>query len=193
LNCEKCGKKILDETSSFCAYCGVSFDSKLKSNDFLANAGLLSITAAAFSIAGGFVGLSSYQSYVSYYSYYGAEAPGAIGFLLFAVFAVVASGFGFLGGLFLLKRRRFKLTVLGTLLMCASVVFTLVVVWQYDLGFTDGIVVSAVPTLALALISTILLVKSKQAFFNKTVSVETPEASEPSVIDEKVDESIFKD
>jgi len=190
LNCEKCGKKSLDKNSSFCAYCGVSINSKPKNQDFLANAGLLSVIAAAFSVATGVVGFVSYQSFIDYYSYYGVDASsGAVGFLLFTGFVFVSVVFGFIGGAFSLMLKRFKLTILGTALMCASAVFTLITVWHYGYGYSDGIVVSVIPTLALSLTSFVLLVKSKKAFFDYTEAVET---SETSVIEERIEEA-FKD
>jgi hypothetical protein len=190
LNCEKCGKKILDENSSFCAYCGVPFNSGSNNSDFLANAGILAVIAAAFSVAAGFVGITSYQSYVAYYSAYGMDASGAIGFLPFAVLAFVASIFGFAAAVFSFKGKRFKLTILGTTLMCASAIFTFITIWYYELGYTDGILVSGLPTLALALTSTILLVKSKKSFSDYIAEIETPEAPQT---DANIDESIFKD
>ena len=87
-------------------------------------------------------------------------------------------------------RKRFKLAVLGTILMCASAIFTFIITWWYNFGFTDGILVSEVPTLSLYMRSTILLVKSKKSFVDYTTKVE---ASETPEADEAIDESIFED
>ncbi len=160
-----------------------------KNSDFLSNAGILAVIAAAFSVTSGFVGLLTYQSYIAYLSYYGADASAAIGFLLFASFAVASSIFGFAAAMFSFTRKRFNLAVFGTLLMCASAVFTFIAVWQYGLGFSDGMLVSGVPTLALALASTILLVKSKNAFSDYNTPVET---TETPIIEERTDEA-FKE
>ena len=110
-----------------------------------------------------------------------------IGFLPFAVFAFVAAAFGFIAAAFSFKESRFKLTVLGTALMCASVVFTLITLQYFGLGYTDGILVSGLPTLALALTSIFLLVKSNKSFLGPV-----HEAEEPKV-DEEIDESVFSD
>jgi hypothetical protein len=197
LNCQKCGKEVLDEKSAFCAYCGVPFDSQSKNNsDFLNSAGILTTIAAAFTVAAGFVGITTYQSYLAYYTAYSMDAPGVLGFLFFAAFAFVASIFGFAAAMFSLRRKRFKLAVVGTVLMCASVIFTLVVVWYYGLGYSDGIMVSGVPTLALSLVSTFLLVKSKGSFADYTAGTVTSEAAEtPNAAAEtsEIDESIWKE
>jgi hypothetical protein len=166
-----------------------------KNSDFLSNAGILAIIAAAFSLSAGIVGLVSYQSYIAYYSYYSVDvSDSAVGFLLFAGFAFVSAAFGFVGGAFSLMRKRFKFTILGTALMCASAVFTLIIEWRYEFGYSDGVLVSVVPTLALALASFILLVKSKKAFadYTKTVKIPEAETSKTPIIDEKIDEA-FKD
>ncbi len=160
-----------------------------KNSDFLSNSGILAVIAASFSITSGTVGLLTYQSYIAYLSYYDVDTSAAIGFLLFAVFAFAASIFGFAAAMFSFTRKRFNLAVFGTLLMCASAVFTFIAVWQYGLGFSDGILVSTVPTLALALTSTILLVKSKNAFSNYNTPVET---TETPIIEERTDEA-FKE
>jgi hypothetical protein len=164
-----------------------------KNSDFLSNAGILAIIAASFSVTLGIVGIVTYQSYIAYVSVYGSlygiDASSAIGYLLLSVFAFAASILGFAAALFSFTRKRFNLAVLGTLLMCASAVFTFIAVWQYGLGYSDGILVSGVPTLALALTSTILLVKSKNAFSDDNTLVET---SQPPIVEERIDEA-FKE
>ena len=160
-----------------------------KNSDFLSNAGILAVIAASFSVTAGIVGLVSYQSYISYYSYYGIRCFCRHRILAFFSFCVCSSIFGFAAAMFSFTRKRFNLAVLGTLLMCASAVFTFIAVWQYGLGFSDGILVSGVPTLALALTSTILLVKSKNAFSDYNTPVET---TETPIIEERTDEA-FKE
>ncbi len=164
-----------------------------KNSDFLSNAGILAIIAASFSVTAGIVGLVTYQSYIAYVSVYGSlygiDASTAIGYLLLSVFAFAASIFGFAAALFSFTRKRYNLAIIGTLLMCASAVFTFIAVWQYGLGFSDGILVSGVPTLALSLTSTILLVKSKNAFSDYNTPVKT---TETPIIEERTDEA-FKE
>ena len=164
MKCTKCGKEILDEESSFCAYCGSPFDSKLKTSDLTTGAGILAIIAAAFSIAVGAIGVVNYLSYVSYYVSYGVDTSAFTGFLLFAGFAFIASIFGFAGGILALTRKRFKISILGMLVMYASALFTLVTVWHYQYNFSDGILLSGIPIAALSIVSTVFVFKSKTKF-----------------------------
>jgi ribosomal protein L37E len=163
LKCAKCGKEILDEESSFCAYCGSPFDSKLKSSDLTTGAGILAIIAATFSIAVGAIGVVNYLAYVDYYAGYGYESA-FIGFLFFAVFAFIASIFGFAGGILALTRKRFKFSVLGMLVMYASALFTLIAVWYYQYNFSEGILLSAISIAAFSIVSAVFVVKSKTEF-----------------------------
>ena len=164
MNCAKCGKEILDEESSFCAYCGIPFDSKPQSNGLATGAGLLSIIAASFSAAVGAIGVVNYVSYLSsidYYSAYGYDASTFIGFLLFVIFAFIAAAFGFAGSALALTGKRIKISVLGTLVMFVSVVFTFVDIWYYDYGFSEGILLSGISIVALSIASAIFVIKSK--------------------------------
>jgi hypothetical protein len=162
LNCTKCGKEILDEESSFCAYCGIPFDSKPQNTGLATGAGLLAIIAAAFSVAIGAIGVVNYLSYVDYYAAYGYDASTFIGFLYFGIVALIASAFGFAGSALALSGKRVKISVLGTIVMFASVVFTFVAVWYYDYGFSEGILLSGISIAALSIASAIFLVKSKK-------------------------------
>lgn len=164
LNCAKCGKEILDKESSFCAYCGIPFDSKPKSSDLATGAGILAIIAATFSGALGTIGIVNYQSYIAYYTSYGYDTSGSIGFLLFGVFALVSSIFGVAGGMLALTRKRFKFSVLGILLVLASAVFTFIAVWQYQYGYTEVMLLSEISMGVFSVASAVFVVKSKTEF-----------------------------
>jgi len=164
LSCPKCGKKVLDEESYFCAYCGIPFDSKHKGSNLANEAGILAIIAATFSGALGTIAFIHYQSYITYYASYGADASNAPGFLLFGAFALISSIFGVAGGILALARKRFKFSVLGTLLMLASAILTFIVVWQYQYGFTDTVLLSGISIGAFSLASAVLVAKSKTEF-----------------------------
>ncbi len=86
MNCPKCGKEALDTESSYCAYCGVPFSSKLRNSELTTGAGILALIAATFSGALGTIGLNAYQSYISYYSAFAADTSNALGFLSFGAF-----------------------------------------------------------------------------------------------------------
>jgi len=164
VNCAKCGKEILDSESSFCAYCGASFDSKPKSLDLATGAGFLAIIAAIFSIAVGTIGIVYYESYISYYTSYGYDTSMSIGFLAFGAFAFIASVFGVVGGMLALARKRFKFSVLGMLVMLASALTTFVLVWYYQYGFSEGILLSGISIAAFAIVGTVFVVKSRAEF-----------------------------
>ncbi|MCX8153906.1 MAG: hypothetical protein N3E52_05690, partial [Candidatus Bathyarchaeota archaeon] len=74
---------------------------------------ILTIVAAAFSIAAAAIGINNYQTYIAYYSQYSYDTSVFLGFLLFGIFALVASIFGFAAGKLVLARKRFNFAVLG--------------------------------------------------------------------------------
>ena len=164
VSCAKCGKEILDKESSFCAYCGTRFDSKPLGSDLTTGAGILAIIAATFSIVVGVLGITYYQSYLAYYTAYSLDSSGSIGFLFFLSFAFVSSGFGFAGGTLALAKKRFKLSVIGIILMLASALFTFIALWRYQLGYPEGILLSGIPIGAFSLISALFVLRSKFEF-----------------------------
>jgi glucan phosphoethanolaminetransferase (alkaline phosphatase superfamily) len=181
LNCAKCGKEIQDKKSSFCAYCGVPFDTKPQNTALTTVAGTLAIIAAAFSAALGTIGIVYYQSYIAYYTSLGYDTSGAIGFLLFAIFAYVASAFGFAAATLTLARKRFKIAVAGTTLMLASTIFTFIASWYYQYGYTEGILLAGISIGAFSIASTVFIINSKTEFAETTEpEPEEPEPTEPT-------------
>ena len=177
MNCTNCGKEIQDETTSFCAYCGAPLNSKPK-KELTVVAGILTLIAASFSAAIGTIGAVSYPAYVNYYAAYGYDTSGAIGFLLLGAFAFIAAAFGFAAGILTLTRKRFKIAIAGTILVLASTIFTLIATRYYNYGFTEGILIATVPTVALSSISTIFIIKSKTEFTGTPEPAETEENTE---------------
>jgi hypothetical protein len=178
LNCAKCGKEILDKESSFCAYCGVPFDSKPKNTELTTAAGILATIAATFSAAVGTIGIVYYQSYIDYYTSYGYDTAGSIGFLLFAAFAFISSASGFAAGILTLTRKRFKISIAGILLMLASTVFTFIAAWYYQYGYTEGILLSGISIGAFSIASAVFVFKSKTEFAETTKPAEATDAAE---------------
>ena len=164
MTCAQCGKPILDNESSFCAYCGVSFDSTPVSWGLTNGATILAIVAAVFSIAAGVSGLNYYQSYIAYYTAYGIDTSGSIGFLLFASFAFVAAALGFVGSMLALAKKRLKVIVTGMLVMLASAVFTFVALWHFGYGFLETLLLPEISIIAFSIISIIFTVKSRADF-----------------------------
>ena len=162
--CAKCGKKIIDEESSFCAYCGSAFDPKPQGADFTIGAGILAIIAATFSIAIGVLGFSYYQSYLAYYTSYGMDTSASIGFLLIVSFAFVSSIFGFAGGILAMTKKRFKFSVGGILVMLASALFTFIALWRYQFGFPDALLLLGISIGVFSLASAVFVIRSKTEF-----------------------------
>jgi hypothetical protein len=164
MTCAQCGKPILDKESSFCAYCGVSFDLEQISSGLTNEAAILAIVAAVFSIAAGVSGLNYYQSYITYYTAYGMDASGSFGFLLFSSFAFIAAAIGFTSGILALVKKRLKVIVSGILIMFASPVFTFVALWHFDYGFLDSLLLPEISIIAFSIISIVFIIKSRANF-----------------------------
>jgi ribosomal protein L37E len=191
LNCEKCGKQVLDEKSSFCAYCGTPLGTSSKTSGHDNTAGILALIASTLTLSSGFLGIINYQTYVTYYTAYGYDTSEAIGFLIFATFAFVASAVGFVATLSALKRKHFSLTIIGNMLLITSVICTYIIVWQYNLGFADGIITTGIPTLALSLAAIFSLLKSKNMFSTKNSTESAPIEEEAET--QEFDETEWKD
>lgn len=163
MNCAECGKEILDEKSSFCAYCGTAFDSKTKSTDLTTSAGILATIAGTFSGGIGTIGIVTYQSaIVNYSSLYDTSIY--IGFLFLGVFALIAAVFGVAGGMLTLAKKRFKITFTGMLLVLASAIFTFAIIEWYQYGYTDVIMLAEISIAVFAITSAVLVFKSKKEF-----------------------------
>lgn len=164
MTCAECGKPILDKKSSFCAYCGISFDSKPISSKLTNEAAILAIVAAVFSIAAGVSGLNYHQSYVAYYTAYAADTSASLGFLLFSSFAFVAAAIGFASGILALAKKRLKVIVSGILVMFASPIFTFVTLWHFDYGFLESLLLPEISIIAFSIISIVFIIKSRANF-----------------------------
>lgn len=164
MTCVECGKPILNKESSFCAYCGISFDSKPISSGLTSEAAILAIVAAIFSVAAGVSGLNYYQSYVTYYTAYAVDTSGSIGFLLFSSFAFVAAAIGFASGILALAKKRLKVIVSGILFMFASPIFTFVALWHFDYGFLESLLLPEISIIAFSIISIVFIIKSRANF-----------------------------
>jgi hypothetical protein len=170
LICPNCGKEFADEESVFCPKCGKSLDPEgevqqdfidvqQKSTDLVLAAGILTLISAAFSSGLGYIAI--YQ-YISLLSYYGHDL--LQGFLIMGIFGIVASAFGLAGGLFMLKRKRMKFSMIGVILLVASIFVTYVTIQYYQYGFTDILLFSEISTFILAIWSGVLVFSSKAEF-----------------------------
>jgi ABC-type branched-subunit amino acid transport system permease subunit len=170
LICPNCGKEIADEDADFCPKCGKSLDPQSeiqkdsigmqqKSTDLVLAAGILTLISAAFSSGVGYIAIYQYMSLISYYGHDLLQ-----GFMFMGIFSIVASAFGLVGGLFMLKRKRMKFSMIGVILLVATVFVTYVVVQYYQYGFSDVLLFSEVSTFILSIWSGVLVFSSKAEF-----------------------------
>jgi hypothetical protein len=170
LNCPNCGKELTDEDADFCPKCGKSLapegeiqqdsiDVQPKSTDLVLAAGILTLISAAFSSGLGYITLYQYMSLLSYYGHDLLQ-----GFLIMGVFGFVASAFGLAGGLFMLKRKRMKFSMIGVILLVASVFVNYLFIQYYQYGFSDVLLFSEVSIFILSIWSGVLVFSSKAEF-----------------------------
>ncbi len=175
MNCAECGKEIVDETSSFCAYCGNSFDVKKNKLELLGSAAILLIIAATFAATLGVIGLLNYQANVAAYAtnvdYYisiGVSEAEYIatflGFLLFGIINVVAFIPGIIGGFFSLLKKRFRFSLISSIIVLCSSLATFIIIWYYGYGYADIVLMSEIPMLVFSFLSIFLINKSKKEF-----------------------------
>ena len=170
MNCPNCDKEILYEDATFCPKCGKSLtpegeieqntlDVQQKRTDLVLAAALLSIVAAAFSAGLGYITIYQYTSLVSYYGHDVLQ-----GFLILGAQGILVSAFAIAGGIFMLKRKYLKISMLGVILLVVSVFGTYITIQQYQYGFTEIILLSEISILIFSILSGILLLTSKAEF-----------------------------
>jgi len=163
LNCPNCGKEILDEDATFCPKCGEPLEPEdemlQEGTDLVLAAGILTIISAAFSSGLGYITIYQYTSLLSYYGHDLLQ-----GFLILGVFGIVASAFGLAGGVFMLQRKRIKVSMLGIILLLASVFVTYITIQQYQYGFTDILLFSEIAIFIFSILSGVLVFTSKTEF-----------------------------
>ena len=175
LNCVECGKEIVDETSSFCAYCGNPFDSKKNKSEFLGIATILLIIASTFAATLGIIGLLNYQTNVAAYTtnidYYLSIGVGEaeymatfLGFLLFGIINVIAFIPGMIGGFLSLLKKRFRFSLISSIIVLCSSLATFIIIWYYGYGYADIVLMSEIPMLVFSFLSIFLINKSKKDF-----------------------------
>lgn len=171
MNCANCGKEIIDEDSTFCPNCGKSLASdedeiqnvvevqQARSTDLVLAAAILTIVAAAFSAGLGYIGVYQYTSLVAYY-----DSSLLMGFLILAAVGLTVSAFAITGGIFMLKRKYIKISMIGVALLLVSVVTNYVTLQHYTYGFTDIIMMSEITILILSVLSGVFVATSKAEF-----------------------------
>jgi hypothetical protein len=172
LNCADCGKEIIDEDSSFCAYCGNPFESKKNKTELLGGAAILIIIAATFTLALGVIGLMNYQATVAYYTSIGGDIAPYLGFLLFGLIDIILAIPGLLGGVSALFKRRYKFSFIAAILVLSSSLATFIIIEFYAYGYADIVLFSEIPILVFSILSILLINKSKSEFSRQTQILE---------------------
>ena len=130
-----------------------------KRTDLVPAAAILTIISAAFSCGLGYIALYQYISLVSYYGHSPLQ-----GFLIFGVIGVIATAFALAGGIFMLKRKRIKVSMLGVILLLVSVFATYITIQQYQYGFSEIILLSEISIIMFSILSAIFVFTSKDEF-----------------------------
>ena len=181
MNCPYCDNEILDEDATFCPKCGKPLtleedeeqqnvvEVPQKQTDFVLAAAILTMISATFVASLGYVGVYQYFAaidyYVTYYSFsYSAASEIAIGFLIFGIDGIITAAFAVAGATFMLKRKLFKFTMLGTIFPLVSVVVTLLCVMSYGYGFTDILLFTEVSAAILSVMSILLNYSAKKEY-----------------------------
>ncbi len=164
LNCVDCGKEIVDENSSFCAYCGNPFGSKKNKSELLSGAAILLIIASTFSAVIGVIGLMNYQATVAYYSQVGGDISVYLGFLIFGIINLIAFIPGLIGGLSVLFKKRQKFSLISSILVLGSALSTIIIIEYYAYGYADSVLFSQISIIVFSFLSIFLIKKSKTEF-----------------------------
>ncbi|MCW4016052.1 MAG: zinc ribbon domain-containing protein [Candidatus Bathyarchaeota archaeon] len=169
MNCPSCDNEIVDEDANCCPKCGQSFapeeetEQNVMNNqqrtDLVLAAAILTIVGAAFSASVGYMGIYQYTYYVDYIDF-----SLLAGFLILAAVGFIVSAFAITGGVFMLKRKYIKISMLGIVLLLASVVANYVIIQHYQYGFTDITLMSEISVLIFSVLSGVFVATSKAEF-----------------------------
>ena len=173
MNCPYCDNEIVHEDATFCPKCGKSLTAEdetqqatievpQKRTDLVLAAAILTMVSAAFVAGIGFIGVYQYDTLVSYYG--SSMASEFLGFLIFGVVGIIAAAFGLVGGMFMLKRKRFTISMLGAIFPLISVLVTFISVQQYGYSFTDLVLFTEITIAMLSLMSIMLSFPSKTEY-----------------------------
>jgi hypothetical protein len=173
LNCPYCNEELVYEDATLCPKCGKSlvsegnieqniFDTQQKRTDFVLGSAILTIVSAAFIASIGYLGTYQYQALIDYYG--SSMASEFLGFLIFGILGIISAIIALVGSMFILQRKRFKISILGAIFPLVSVIGTYITIQQYAYGFTDTLLFALPNVLILTIMSILLLFKSKTEF-----------------------------
>ena len=176
MECSNCGKEIIDENSSYCAYCGNPFDSTKQIVKLSNSSATFLIFSSVFTLVLGVIGILNYQAapanYAANAQYYASigltEADflaNYLGFLFFGILNVAVFVPGFIGGLSTLFKKNYKLSLISSIIVFCASIASLIIIWFYEYGYSDIVLFSEIPIFVFSILSTYLVIKSKREFF----------------------------
>ena len=177
MNCPYCDNELVDEDAPFCPKCGkslapegeleqISVGVPRKQTDLVLAAALLTIIAAAFIASGGSLYLDQYNVVILNLIYYAPlTASDFLGFLLIGILRIVLIVPALIGSIFMLSRKRFKISILGAVFPIVSVLLTFIIAELiYNYGYTGITIFLDETPLIISIVSVMLLLKSKAEF-----------------------------
>lgn len=173
MNCPYCGSEILYGDAVVCPKCekSLAYEGEIKQNsiqmqqkraDSVPVAAMLTIVSAAFMASIGCIGIYQNQVLLSYYG--SIMASELLGFLIFGVIDIICAAFALLAGMFMLKRKHLRISILGVVFLIASVLATFITIVQNQYGFTDILLFSEVSVIIFSFLSGFLIFTSKTEF-----------------------------
>ncbi len=173
MNCPYCDNEIVSEDATFCPKCGKSLapeeemqqesiEVQQKQPELVLVAAMLTIIAAVFIASIGYIGVYQYQVLLDAWG--SSLASEFLGFLIFGFVDIIGAAFALVGGMFMLKRKRLKISFLGVVSLLVSVFVTYITIIQYQYGFTDILLFSEVSVFIFSILSGIVLFTSKTEF-----------------------------
>ncbi|MCW4034977.1 MAG: zinc ribbon domain-containing protein, partial [Candidatus Bathyarchaeota archaeon] len=132
MNCPNCDKEIVDENAEVCPNCGEPLtpeeeneeelqvtDIQPKRGDTTVAVSVFTIIAAVIIASLGFIGIYQYPTLIDYYG--PSYASNFTGFLIFGAIDTICGLVAIVGGIFMLKKRHLKFSLLGAVFVLAAV------------------------------------------------------------------------
>ena len=146
LICPNCGKELVDDGPAFCPRCGKplakvgddacsnSVQAQKQQSDLVFAAAILTLISATLVASMGYIGLYQYTSLVDYFG--STVVPSDFdGFFIFGVVCIFGAMSALAGGMFMLKRTNFKVSMLGIVSLIISVIVTYAFTPTYSYSF----------------------------------------------------------
>ncbi|MCW8802569.1 MAG: hypothetical protein OQK81_04355, partial [Candidatus Bathyarchaeota archaeon] len=160
--CPECGKPLATVEDDNCLN---SVQAQQKQPDLIFAAAILTLISAALIASIGYIGLYQYTSLVDYFG--STTMPSDFqGFLIFGVVCIVGSIGALAGGMFMLKRNNFKLSMLGivSLIISVFVTYAFTPAFSYSFDVKAILMFTEVTVFMCAIISGLFVSNSNSEF-----------------------------